>query len=196
MCAVITVTVCLLVAEMSTSLVGGVSTASGRVNAVQKLELLRTTLGNDLARLPRTGDGSTRLSAEGDEKNWKLTLVLPARPDLLRTDGRAWERVRYTWEKARAALFRERELADGRYSTPEVITGGVLELNPEWIEGNATDAPKGSPEWSRPGLPSFLRLSPHLTEVWEEGSLTDLRSEARQVRDFEALIAVTGGTAP
>lgn len=191
-CAVVTVVICLLVAEMSGSLVGGVSTASGRVNAVQKLELLRTTLGDDLARLPRLEDGTARLSAEGDEDRWQLTLLLPARPDLLRAEGRAWERVRYVWEKERAVLYRQRELAAGGLGEPEVVCPGVMDLKPEWLAGTAASTAGGASGWDKTRLPAFLRLHPHLTEVWEEGRLENLRAEARHVRDFEVLLPVSG----
>jgi hypothetical protein len=191
-CALITVVICLLVAEMSGNLVGGVSTASGRVNAIQKLELLRTTLGNDLARLPHLEDSVIRLSAEGDDDRWQLTLLLPARPDLLRAEGRPWERVRYTWEKQKAAFYRQRDLTDNRLSEPELICPGVLTLGPEWLSNTVADPAEGPRDWDRAQLPTFLRLRPHLTEVWEEGRLENLRPEASHGRDFEVLLPVSG----
>jgi type II secretory pathway component PulJ len=192
-CAVITVLVCVLVAEMSTSMIGGISSASGRVTAVQKLELIRTTLENDLARIPRLADSVTRLTAIGDEARWELALTFPARSERLRTQGRAWEKVRYTWRKDQAILTRQYDLTDGRYSQPEVVATGVITLDPQWLILTASTPVKGESNWSRTSLPAFLRLHPHLTEVWEEGPLATLNAEASHVRDFETLIPVAGG---
>lgn len=190
---VLTVLVCVLVAEMSTKMLGSVSTASGRLTAAQKLDQLRHLVGDDLTRLPRLADAEKRLEARWDERKWTVNLTLPSRPEVLRREGRAWQRLIYHWDREKALLSRVWLDAEGEASQPEVILTGVISLHPQWLAGSAVDE-DGEVDWTSASLPAVLRLNVRLTDVWEEGRAEELRAEANRSRDFELLLPVGGGS--
>jgi len=187
----LTILVCVLVAEMSTSMLTSVSTASGRMTSTQKLDRIRHLLGDDLARLPRLDDGEKRLLAAGDEEGWRVTLHLPARGDALRREGRAWQVCRYHWIKSKALLMRE-WLEDGEVSQSEAVLTGVIALHPEWLTQGPLQE-QAEPAWDSTALPGLLRLRVTLTDVWEEGRAEDQTAQPHRAREFRMILPVAGG---
>ncbi|TDU69259.1 hypothetical protein EI77_02907 [Prosthecobacter fusiformis] len=189
---VLTVLICVLVAEMSTNMLGSVSSASGRLTAAQKLDQLRHILGDDLARLPRLEDGEKRLQTTSDDQKWTIEINLPARAEVLRREGRAWQQVIYHWDREKALISRVILDAEGELSQPEIILTGVISFTPEWLENSAVEE-DGEKDWTRAALPAILRLNVRLTDVWEEGKAEEQTAQANRVRDFELLLPVGGG---
>lgn len=183
--AVLTLTVCVLVAELSMGMLRGVKTASGRMVFTQKLERLRQGIEDDLSKLVLMDGAMQVLDSDLGDRLWTMNLTLP-----VSNTSNPWQTVRYRWEPGSGSLWRE---VDGVITNdPIPLLTGIVSWHAEWLRDLTTEA-TGSPSWHDSGsLPAALRIKARLTGVWEAGEVIDPTNK-HGTREFVLLLPVGGG---